>query len=150
MMSPLMHHHLAIRFSPDEQFLAPIRRGLRASNEARIGAHAPETFAIHARDAEGTLLGGSYGFLVFGWLHLEWLWVDEGHRGKGLGSALLGRMEELARERGVRHARLDTVSFQGALGLYRRCGYEVYAELPLFTQGTAEPTERAYYLRKQL
>jgi GNAT superfamily N-acetyltransferase len=51
--------------------------------------------------------------------------VDEGHRGKGLGSALVRRMEELARER-------------------------VDAELPLFTQGSAEPTERAYYLRKQL
>ncbi len=49
------------------------------------------------------------------------------YRGKGLGSALLGRAEEAAREKGGKvlklHAQLH------ARGFYEACGYEAYGEI---------------------
>jgi ribosomal protein S18 acetylase RimI-like enzyme len=143
---------IEVRFEPDQDFLTPIRTGLRSANIQQIGPYGSTPFAAQVRDVAGNLLGGAYGVLVLGWLHVEWLWVNENYRGSGLGGALLRRMEEIAIERGARHARLETASFQGALAFYERRGYVAYAELPLFATLSA-PTDgehRYYFLRKEL
>lgn len=54
--------------------------------------------------------------------------VAEGHRNRGIGSALLDRSLERARERGVRSLFLEVrISNEGATRLYRRRGFEVVA-----------------------
>jgi GNAT superfamily N-acetyltransferase len=53
------------------------------------------------------------------------MWVRARDRGKGLGRQLLAAVEEQARERGCRWAKLNTWEFQ-APGFYARCGYVVY------------------------
>ena len=53
------------------------------------------------------------------------VWKLQCHRGKGLGRLLLAAVEEEARERGCRWAKLNTWEFQ-APDFYARCGYVIY------------------------
>lgn len=83
--------------------------------------------AAWALDGE-RLVGGCVGRTedVWHWLTVDTMWVDASLRGTGLGRALLASVEDQARARGCRWAKLNTWDFQ-APGFYGACGYDVYA-----------------------
>jgi GNAT superfamily N-acetyltransferase len=99
-----------------------IARGLGGFNRAAYGPLRGTEQWIFARDADGAIQGGARCDIAWGWLYLDWLWVDEARRGQGLGLRLLGAAEALARERACRGVHLNTWSFQ-APGFYAKHGY---------------------------
>ncbi len=93
-----------------------------------------------ALDTAGALAGGLVGHTWATWLHVTYLWVEEGCRGAGLGSRLLAEAERVARERhGCRNSRLETWDFQ-APDFYTRQGYEVVCVIPDYPPGITEYT----------
>ena len=57
------------------------------------------------------------------------MYVAPGHRGGGIGIALLRRLEAIARERGCLATRLDTSDYlTPAVALYRAAGYREVAD----------------------
>ncbi|MFF2215275.1 GNAT family N-acetyltransferase [Streptomyces antibioticus] len=114
---------------------SPVLRALRGTPAER---EAP--LHVWASDAGGALAGGLVGHTWAGWLHVTYLWVDERHRGTGLGARLLAEAERVAREdRDCRHARLETWDFQ-APGFYRKQGYEVACVIEDYPPGLTEYT----------
>ena len=75
----------------------------------------------------GELVGGLVGETWLTWLSVELLWVRD--QGTGLGSRLMARAEELARERGCTASRVETWSFQ-APEFYKKQGYRIVGEVP--------------------
>ena len=71
------------------------------------------------------------------------MWVDGDWRGAGLGSRLLRRLEDLARELGHAVVRLDTNETLGdAIAMYERSGYariERYNDNPYATHFFSKP-----------
>ena len=61
----------------------------------------------------------------WGRMLLEALWVDEKYRHQGIGSMLIRKAEQTAREKGCYIACLGTTDFQ-ARGLYEKHGYKVF------------------------
>jgi GNAT superfamily N-acetyltransferase len=60
---------------------------------------------------------------------LKAMYVAPAARGRGIGRGLLGRLEELAAERGCQAVRLDTLTaFEAACALYESAGYERIAD----------------------
>ena len=91
-------------------------------------------------DAGGEVAGGLVGHTWATWLHVTYLWVDERHRGAGLGSRLLSRAEHLAHaSHGCLNARLETWDFQ-APDFYKKQGYEVVCVIPGYPPGITEYT----------
>ncbi|MGM9386082.1 GNAT family N-acetyltransferase [Streptomyces antibioticus] len=114
---------------------SPVLRALRGTPAER---EAP--LHVWASDAEDALAGGLVGHTWAGWLHVTYLWVDERHRGTGLGARLLAEAERVAREeRDCRQARLETWDFQ-APGFYRKQGYEVACVIEDYPPGLTEYT----------
>ena len=85
----------------------------------------------------GAFVGGRLAGVAGAWvatkiwcgryLEIDNIVVDPGVRGGGVGSALISRMVESARERGCRVAVLDTyVSNHASHRLYHRLGFEVW------------------------
>ena len=74
------------------------------------------------------VLAGLICDVAYGWLSVEFLWVDTDHRGQGLGSRLLETGEQVGKARGRHGAHLTTYTFQ-APEFYERCDYEQFAEL---------------------
>ncbi|WP_286260049.1 GNAT family N-acetyltransferase [Streptomyces graminofaciens] len=126
---------LRSRLRDSDTAASPILRSLRGTPAER---EAP--LQVWALDGAGGLVGGLVGHTWAGWLHVTCLWVDERHRGAGLGSQLLSEAERLAvAERGCRAARLETWDFQ-APEFYQRLGYEVVCVIPDYPPGITEYT----------
>ncbi|MFI6008470.1 GNAT family N-acetyltransferase [Streptomyces sp. NPDC051243] len=114
---------------------SPILRALRGTPGER---EVPlQVWALDARDA---VVGGLVGHTWTTWLHVTYLWVDERHRGAGIGSQLLARAERVARfERGCTAVRLETWDFQ-APEFYKKQGYDVVCVIPDYPPGITEYT----------
>ncbi len=121
-----------------------IRQGLRSYSKQQAGDphYQPLCFCLYAPDQ--AIVGGLVGAVYWEWFQIELLWVQDELRGRGFGHRLLGFAEHEARQRGARHAYLDTFSFQ-APDFYQRHGYQVFGELEDFPTG-----HRRYFFRKQL
>ena len=72
-----------------------------------------------------------------GYAEVKRMYTREAARGRGVGKALLGRIEREARDASKPMLRLETGTLQAeAMGLYERCGFRGcgpfghYAELP--------------------
>jgi GNAT superfamily N-acetyltransferase len=121
-----------------------VLNGLRAFNVARIGPANEQPVRLVVRDGHGTVIGGLLGNTKWGWLYVEKLWVSEVVRGHGLGSRLLARAEEIARERECVGAYLTTFEHQ-ARPFYEQRGYQLFGTLEGYPAGTRE-----YYVCKRL
>ena len=135
---------VSIEPEPASEVRGAVLAGLRAFNRqhAEPPDFAPITLA--ARNDAGLLIGGLTGETGWRWLHIALLWVDDAHRGTGIGAALLARAEAEAIARGCAHSYLDTFDFQ-ARPFYERRGYTVFG-----VQEDFPPGHVRYYMRKTL
>ncbi|MFE9442392.1 GNAT family N-acetyltransferase [Streptomyces sp. NPDC006602] len=114
---------------------SPVLRALR-------GTPGEREYPLHVwiLDEADRLAGGLVGHTWATWLHVTYLWVDDRHRGAGLGSGMLAQAERMARrERGCAAVRLETWDFQ-APRFYQRQGYEVVCVIPDYPPGITEYT----------
>lgn len=123
---------------------AAVARGLQLFNEAVLGPAKEHPVTLIVRDPEGEVVGGLLGAIRWRWLYIAKLWVAESQRGSGLGSRLMQRAEQIARDRGCLGVALDTFEFQ-ARPFYERMGYVLYGTLEGYPPGF-----RQFYLAKIL
>ncbi|MCI3226171.1 GNAT family N-acetyltransferase [Streptomyces sp. NP-1717] len=131
----------------DNERRALLHERMRETNTARSavlrelrGSADDEEFPLHVwltEESTGALAGGLAAHVWARWLHVDLLWIDETHRGTGLGTGLLTEAEDLARARGCTHARLETWDFQ-APAFYRRQGYDLAGHIPDYPPGVTE------------
>ena len=100
-----------------------IFQGLLEYNLARIEDKNPKDLGVYLQDEKGEMLAGLIGDTHGNWLTVKFLWVSEKLRGQSIGSKILGKAEEIAKERGCKYAFLDTFSFQ-APEFYKKYGYK--------------------------
>jgi GNAT superfamily N-acetyltransferase len=121
-----------------------VRDALDERNMVITGFRDYRPLNFFLRDESGTIRGGLLGDIWARWLHISYLFVAEELRGQDYGTRLLQMAEHEARQAGCQNAHLETFDFQ-APGFYTRLGYEIFAELPGYTEG-----HTFYYLRKAL
>ena len=121
-----------------------VREAIYAYNRSKAGDQRYQELTIWLRDNRHQIVGGLLGSTYWEWLLTDFLWVDEGIRGRGYGRQLLIAAEQEALRRGCRHACLETFSFQ-APTFYEKLGYVVFGVLDDF------PGEhKRYSLKKEL
>ena len=59
-------------------------------------------------------------------LHIAEICVDAGHRGQGVGKALMDFVKADAKEKGYKRIELDVWAFNDALGFYEAEGFQVF------------------------
>ncbi|QEU93840.1 GNAT family N-acetyltransferase [Streptomyces kanamyceticus] len=126
---------LRSRLREADDAASPVLRALRGT------PHDQEVpLALWALDEAGDIAAGLAAHTWGRWLHVNYLWVAERHRGAGLGSRLLDEAERVAREdRGCARSRVETWDFQ-APGFYRSHGYELVCVIPDYPEGAKEFT----------
>ena len=107
---------------------------LNAHNCSVVGPAKHVPLWLFARDSGGQVQGGVRGQTYWSWCSIDVLAVAESYRRQGIGSRLLRKAEEIARERGCLGIRLDTVSFQ-APDFYLRHGYTEFGRIEGYPPG---------------
>ncbi|MCC6001083.1 MAG: GNAT family N-acetyltransferase [Pararhodobacter sp.] len=129
--------------TPSADDLAALGGALSAFNEADAGPANRRALAVFVRGPAG-LEAGLSGYTAWGWLYVQWLWVDAARRGEGLAGQMLAAAEAEARARGCHGAWIDTFNPR-ALRVYERAGYRAFGKLPDFPPGRSR-----VFLRKPL
>lgn len=104
-----------------------VKKELQKYNIARVKQRL-RPLSVYCREESGTLVGGVVANCVWGWLHIDSVWVAEHCRGANVGRALLARIENLGAQENCHSAFLETYSFQ-APEFYLSLGYEMLASL---------------------
>jgi GNAT superfamily N-acetyltransferase len=137
-------HHIAQVEQPDQIPWGIIGGGISDFNTEQAGDDNGQNLCFVLQTPDKDVVGGVIGATHWDWFYINLMWIKEELRGHGYGHRLLTLAEDEARNRGAKHAYLDTFSFQ-ALGFYENYGYAVFGELDDFPTG-----HQRYYLKKQL
>ena len=132
LLAPIVHTEIDVAVADR------IATALQESNERQVGPRNTHHFTLTVRADDGELLAGLA--VTSTWANL---WVKDDHRGKGFGTALLNRAEQIALERPCHVAFLSTLTFQ-APGFYEKCGYQAFGKLPY----APEPFGRIWYAKR--
>lgn len=103
-----------------------------------------EEFKFCLKDYEGKIIGGIIASKDNECMTIDFLWVDEDKRGKGLGRILVNHLEAVAERRGCVVIWLNTFEFQGP-EFYKRMNYELFGTLEKCINGYSQ-----YFFRKAL
>jgi GNAT superfamily N-acetyltransferase len=137
---------ISITKTPDENDVIFLWSKLREHGLGKLANPEMEErffFAIIARE-EGEIVGGMLGEMYYRGLHIALLWVNESLRKTGIGTVLIGKAEELARESNCTLIYLDTFSFQ-APKFYEKLGFEIFGKIENFPE-----TYTRYFLLKRI
>lgn len=75
------------------------------------------------------VIGGLFAETQISWLRISIMSVHPEWRSKGIGSALLAEAENVAVERGCKHAYVDTMEYQ-APQFYLSHGFQIVGQIP--------------------
>ncbi|MCV3205172.1 GNAT family N-acetyltransferase [Mesorhizobium sp. YC-39] len=117
---------------PEE--LAFLAERLSSFNDSDVGASGRKALAVFVRDEKGKVVAGISGYTAWGWLYVQWLWVDERLRGQHMAGQMLDAAEQEAIARGCHGAWIDTFNPKAAKA-YERQGYRPFGILPDFPVG---------------
>lgn len=97
-------------------------------------------FIVYDKDE---VIGGAIGKITFGWYQLTDFYLSEPYRKQGIGSKIIKRIEEFAKENHALGVKMESWNFQ-APEFYKKLGYSVWAEFKDCPPGTV-----CYYLYKR-
>jgi len=130
-----MNIELIASLSPElrEAVLNELRAFNRDANplwyeRRELPENQPLPVNVVATNEAGQVLGGLLGETFFHWLKISILAVRADARGQGLGTRLMNEAEAVGRQRGCRHAFLDTMEYQAPV-FYERLGYQVVGRI---------------------
>lgn len=86
-----------------------------------------EQFAFFVRDPQNKIVGGINGYMYYGCLSIDQLYLEETLRGEGYGRLLVKKAEELAISKNCRFSVVNTMDWE-AKGFYEKLGFIVEFE----------------------
>lgn len=117
---------------------------IRAYNRSKREEAESEPLNLYVEDEMGNLMAGLVAETFGNWLEIEYLFVKDELRGQGIGSQLLQRAENEAKNRNCRFAFVNTYQFQ-APDFYLSHGYK-----EVFALQDYPYTGQRYYYQKDL
>lgn len=82
-----------------------------------------QPFALVLTDEKNDVMGVLSAFTSYSSIHIDDMWVDKDHRGKGYGKALLAELENRFKDKGLNNINLVSCAFQ-APEFYKKCGFK--------------------------
>ncbi|MBA2655071.1 MAG: GNAT family N-acetyltransferase [Gammaproteobacteria bacterium] len=139
-----MDYTISFTNKPSLEEIDALCNGLEKHAKKIIGRTSFHPFGYLVHDDEERLIAGCTGVIMYGFLHIKLLWVEEGARNKGLGKQLMEKAESYAKESNCQYIILETFDFQ-AKHFYEKLGYTI----TLVYEGF-ENDIQFYYFRKKI
>lgn len=134
--------NIKLNNSPSESDIEYLRQ--------KIDQETPEysdysPFGIFIKDINEQIIAGCNGYIIFGIIYTDQLWVDKNYRKSGIARELLNKVHEHGRKNKCNLATVCTMSFQGALDFYKKLGYEID-----FARSGYKDESTGFFLSKKL
>ncbi len=120
--------------SPDPKDIDFLTNNINKETSA-FGESCP--FAFFIRDQTGTIIAGCNGFIIYGSIYTDQLWVASDHRKQGVARKLMQQVHDLGLKSGCKMATVMTMSFQGTQAFYEKLGYNVVFESTGYVSGSS-------------
>ena len=117
---------------------------IREYNRSNRESSKSELLNIYMEDEQGNILAGMVAETFGNWLEIEYLYVRDDLRGKGIGSKILEKAEKESKSRGCKYSFVNIFNFQ-APNFYKKHGYK-----EVFTLKEYPYTGERYYYTKVL
>jgi len=130
---------LAVEPDPKPEDIRLLEEQINAFNEASTGITDGKLLAVFLREADGSSLGGLFGWTWGGTCYVRFLFVPTHLRRQGYGSRLMAMVETEARARGCHQIALETHDFQ-APAFYERLGFRVTGGIEAYPLGYRQLT----------
>lgn len=127
---------------------ARLREHLKQSLRSLLPQASNQSVTLVINNAQGEMIAGLSGATSYGWLHIELLWVAEGHRQQGLARSLLATAEARAHAIGCHDVWLET-SNPAARSCYEKLGFAEFGVLANH-DGHELPDHRRWFFRKAI
>lgn len=110
---------------------AKLQFELREFNRPFLEQYQRKNFAIYIVDQKQAMIAGLYGFFIMPHkaMRVEFSWVNEEHRGQGLGTRLFQYLEKYAHSKQCKTIQVSTGKWQGK-EFYEKLGYKVIGVIP--------------------
>ena len=125
--------------------IAYVTNQLHTEAEGRHQMPKVEELAYTAYDEQNKVVAGIVGYLMYGSLLVDILWVNKRYRGQGYGKRLIQNLEQEAAQKGAKFSILLAMSFWENLEFYKKQGYVIISTQEGFSNGAKQ-----YLLRKNL
>ncbi len=102
--------------------------GVRQYNHSKLGTESSKPLTLVVKDEQQCPIAGIGCRTIYQQLLIEVLWVDESLRGTGIGSELMIKAEEIAKQRGCIGAQVDTLGCQAPL-FYQKHGFNIVGKI---------------------
>lgn len=113
---------MSFTYSPSKTEIETIYNGLVEFNTQNFKELNEIQFGVFIRDETGNIVGGATGKSLYTTFHINYFWISESFRFKGLGKELFHRIELEAKKNGALNIFLETYSFQ-APDFYKGLGF---------------------------
>lgn len=101
-------------------------------------------FAYFYKDKDNSIIAGCNGYIFYGCLHIDQLWVHTDFRGQNFGTVLMKQAQELGIKNNCSFLTVNTMDWE-ALDFYKKLGFE----LEFLRTGYANDST-FYFLKKPL
>ncbi|WP_041096294.1 GNAT family N-acetyltransferase [Bacillus badius] len=138
-----MKYSIDVSLENNEKFSTFLNTKIREFNNEHSIHHknvrkkgSVQPINIIVTDDEGRWIGGITAETYWNWLEINDFWFEEKFRGKGLGSSLLSKLEQIGLIKGATQVLLTTFKFQ-ARSFYELHGYKVVGEVKDYPPGSS-------------
>lgn len=130
--------------SPKQGDTKILWEGISEHAQQTRGLAPGQAFAFFMKDELNEIKGGCSGFIYYGCLYVDLLWVAKALRDNKYGTQLMDKAEQLAKKNKCNFITVNTMDFE-ALGFYKKRGFYVEFERRGFDKNSI-----FYFLRKDL
>jgi GNAT superfamily N-acetyltransferase len=116
----LLEHKIEFTKNPTDSDIAFVTKQI---NQETLEYGEAFPFAFFIRDGEENIIGAANGFLVYGAIYTDQLWVNKFYRRQGFARKIMEKVHKFGKNEGCNFAIVQTMSFQGAQPFYEKLGY---------------------------
>lgn len=129
---------------PKQEDTMCLWEGIKSNAKKQRDLAPGKPFAFFIKNETNAIEGGCSGYIFYGCLYVDLLWVTLSLRSQGYGSRLMEQAEALAIQNGCTFMLVNTMDFE-AVGFYQKLGFFVEFERHGFQKESI-----MYFLRKSL
>jgi len=134
-----------LRVCENDPYDSQLADSITSEAHEKFGLNKIKSITVYATNDDGKKIGGIVAYEYYGTLQIEILWVEKDYRKKGIGKALMKKIESMAHDLKLKKINISSMDCWNALKFYKKLGYKVE-----FVRKGFDKDIKQYFLTKRI